>query len=149
MVKVILLHWMGYISLTKSDQVPVPSFIIPITISICPSICVIQILERLVFDLSDTHSRIHSALQPIHTRLIEIKRELQNLLRRPFHAFTLSEVTGLQDELREIDDARIDGKFFSLNQEIIPGNVEYEGTNIIDFLRPLSIFLLFHLLLPS
>lgn len=100
----------------------------------------IQILERLVFDLSDTHSRIHSALQPIHTRLIEIKRELQNLLRRPFHAFTLSEVTGLQDELREIDDARIDGKFFSLNQEIIPGKVDNGETHSIRILHSFLIF---------
>jgi archaellum component FlaC len=65
---------------------------------------------------------ISPALQPIHTRLVEIKRELQLLLgRKNPHAFSLFEVQILQDEVREIDSARIDGKFMTKDHSVVPG----------------------------
>ncbi|KAJ3102177.1 hypothetical protein HDU97_000738 [Phlyctochytrium planicorne] len=58
----------------------------------------------------------------IHTRLNEIKSELQNLLRRgSSHAFSLAEVQMLQDELREIDSVRIDGSFLGKDGAVLPG----------------------------
>ncbi|KAJ3296524.1 hypothetical protein HDU76_006719 [Blyttiomyces sp. JEL0837] len=66
----------------------------------------------LVKDLRETLNTISPALLPVHARLVEIKSELSTLLSRGgAHAFSLAEVQMLQDELREIDSIRIDGKF--------------------------------------
>ncbi|KAJ3412915.1 hypothetical protein HDV05_008779 [Chytridiales sp. JEL 0842] len=56
---------------------------------------------------------ISPALLPIHTRLVAIKKELESLISRNSpHAFSLTEVQMLQDEVREIEAVRIDGAFF-------------------------------------
>jgi hypothetical protein len=53
-------------------------------------------------------------LRALHARLVEIKKELQSLLKRNSpHAFSLSEVHILQDELREIDSAKMGGKYMN------------------------------------
>ena len=72
--------------------------------------------------LETEYNSISSALLPIRNRLVEIKTELDQLLMRkdPF-AFNLIQIHELQDDLREIDNARIDGKFINKNEEIVPG----------------------------
>jgi hypothetical protein len=61
-------------------------------------------------------------LRALHSRLIEIKKELNALLRRNSpHAFSLSEVHILQDELREIDSAKLEGKYINKDRVIISG----------------------------
>ncbi|KAH6581507.1 hypothetical protein BASA61_003217 [Batrachochytrium salamandrivorans] len=70
----------------------------------------LETLHRLQAELD----AISPILHPIHDRLVEIKQELESLLtRRNPHLFSLSEVQVLQDELREIDSARIDGKYIA------------------------------------
>ena len=75
-------------------------------------------LELLETELNS----ISPALMPIRNRLVEIKIDLDVLLARkdPF-GFTLVQVQMLQDDIREIDNARIDGKFVSRDEEIVPG----------------------------
>lgn len=76
----------------------------------------------IIRSLREEQDRIHDALRPIQNRLVEIKRELSSLLgRRQPHAFSLCEVQILQEELRDIDDARIDGKFVAKTGEVISG----------------------------
>jgi chromosome segregation ATPase len=78
--------------------------------------------EQGIQELKTELESISSALQPIHSRLVEIKRELQQLLgRKNPHAFSLFEVQVLQDEVREIDSARIDGKFMTKDHAVVPG----------------------------
>ncbi|KAI8805667.1 hypothetical protein BJ742DRAFT_819601 [Cladochytrium replicatum] len=61
-------------------------------------------------------------LRPVYSRLVEIKRELEALMsRKHAHSFSLVEVQVLQDELREIDAARIDGAYVSKKGEIVQG----------------------------
>ncbi|KAJ3061089.1 hypothetical protein HK102_009251, partial [Quaeritorhiza haematococci] len=75
--------------------------------------------------LSKLHRHIDAIapeLRPLHSRLIEIKRELQSLLSRKLpSAFSLAEVRILQDELVEIDSVRIDGKYYSRDGRILEG----------------------------
>ncbi|KAJ3103130.1 hypothetical protein HK100_004256 [Physocladia obscura] len=61
-------------------------------------------------------------LLPVHTRLVEIKHDLEQLIsRRNAHAFSLAEVQMLQDELLEIDSVRIDGSFLGKDGSVLPG----------------------------
>lgn len=65
---------------------------------------------------------IDRALVPIHARLVEIKTELNSLIaRKNPHAFSLIEVQILQDEVREIDSARIDGKYMNKDSTVVQG----------------------------
>ncbi|KAJ1342026.1 hypothetical protein BSLG_003431 [Batrachochytrium salamandrivorans] len=76
----------------------------------------LETLHRLQAELD----AISPILHPIHDRLVEIKQELESLLtRRNPHLFSLSEVQVLQDELREIDSARIDGKYIARMTEAL------------------------------
>ncbi|KAJ3094246.1 hypothetical protein HDU96_001769 [Phlyctochytrium bullatum] len=78
--------------------------------------------KRVLQTLQESLAAISPALLPIHTRLNEIKQELQSLLRRgSSHAFSLAEVQMLQDELREIDSVRIDGSFLGKDGTVLPG----------------------------
>ena len=72
--------------------------------------------------LESEYTSISPALLPIRNRLVEIKMDLDSLLSRkdPF-GFSLAQVQMLQDDIREIDNARIDGKFLSRSEEIVPG----------------------------
>ena len=68
---------------------------------------------------------VANELRAIHSRLIEIKKELQSLLKRNSpHAFSLLEVHVLQDQLRDIDSAKIDGKFINRQGVIINGQAQ-------------------------
>lgn len=65
---------------------------------------------------------ISSALLPIHDRLVQIKTELDSLIaRKNPHAFSLMEVQVLQDEVGEIDSARIDGKYMTKDDSVVAG----------------------------
>ncbi|ORY50021.1 hypothetical protein BCR33DRAFT_713611 [Rhizoclosmatium globosum] len=76
----------------------------------------------LLKELKDALDAISPFLLPIHTRLVEIKHDLQQLIaRRSAHAFSLAEVQMLQDELLEIDSARIDGSYLGKDGSVLPG----------------------------
>jgi hypothetical protein len=63
------------------------------------------------------------ALVPIHTRLVELKLELESLVgRKSPHAFSLIEVEVIQEEVREIDSARTDGKYLSKDGQQLHGH---------------------------
>ncbi|KAJ3273619.1 hypothetical protein HDV01_004228 [Terramyces sp. JEL0728] len=82
----------------------------------------LQCCETALKDLQTELASISEALIPIHNRLIEIKRELDQLVaRKNPHAFSLVEVQILQDEVREIDSVRIDGKFMTKDGNVVPG----------------------------
>jgi hypothetical protein len=66
---------------------------------------------------------VASALWPVHKKLVQIKLELESLLnQRNPHAFSLVQVQMFQDDLRQIDSVRIDGKYISKKtQMVLPG----------------------------
>ncbi|KAJ3335256.1 hypothetical protein HDU93_006059 [Gonapodya sp. JEL0774] len=77
-----------------------------------------SILPNLAFIVDS----IHSALVPVHERLVQISRELDALGRsNDPGSWDLAEIGALQEELRSIDSVRIDGKYIDLNGVIIPG----------------------------
>ncbi|KAJ3031700.1 UNVERIFIED_CONTAM: hypothetical protein HDU68_001217 [Siphonaria sp. JEL0065] len=76
----------------------------------------------LLKELKEALAIISPFLLPIHSRLVEIKNDLQQLIgRRSAHAFSLAEVQMLQDELLEIDSARIDGSYLGKDGTVLPG----------------------------
>ncbi|KAJ2991499.1 hypothetical protein HDV02_003758 [Globomyces sp. JEL0801] len=78
--------------------------------------------ESLIKSLETELESISDALLPIQNRLVEIKDELSSLLARNNpHAFSLVEVQVLQEEVREIDSARIDGKYMTKDGAVVPG----------------------------
>ncbi|KAI9324642.1 hypothetical protein DFJ73DRAFT_871881 [Zopfochytrium polystomum] len=83
----------------------------------------LQACNKDLASLRAALAAIDPALLPLHTRLIEIKHELASLLARHSpHAFSLAEVQILQDDLREIDSIRIDGKFLGKDDgAVLPG----------------------------
>ncbi|KAJ3252967.1 hypothetical protein HK103_001066 [Boothiomyces macroporosus] len=86
-----------------------------------------QHCETVLKELQTELSSISDALIPIHSRLIEIKLELNQLIaRKNPHAFSLVEVQILQDEVREIDSVRIDGKFMTKDGKVVPGQASHE-----------------------
>jgi hypothetical protein len=91
----------------------------------------IEACEQAIQDLKTEYESISPVLLPIRSRLIEIKLELVQLLaRKNPHAFSLVEVQVIQEEVREIDSARIDGKFMTKDQSVIPGQA-----SVIDLLE--------------
>ena len=72
--------------------------------------------------MQESLDTIAPELQALHARLIEIKKELKSLLKRNSpHAFSLLEVHTLQDELREIDSAKWDGKYMNREKVVLCG----------------------------
>jgi hypothetical protein len=62
---------------------------------------------------------------------VEIKLELDSLIaRKNPHAYSLKEVQILQDEVGEIDSARIDGKYMTKDNTVVPGQA-----SVIDLLE--------------
>ncbi|KAJ3362998.1 hypothetical protein HDU91_003172 [Kappamyces sp. JEL0680] len=87
--------------------------------------------QAMLKSLQGELAQISSALIPIHVRLVEIKMELEGLIaRKNPHAFSLVQVQVLQDELREIDSARIDGKYIARDGSVVPGQA-----SVIDLLE--------------
>lgn len=85
----------------------------------------LSILWLLAKTLSKTKNDlggISRELRALHARLVEIKKELKALLKRNSpHAFSLTEVHVLQDELREIDSAKMDNKYMNREGIVISG----------------------------
>lgn len=78
--------------------------------------------ECVLISLKKQLDDINPILIPLHSRLVEIKRSLESLCKRPLpSAFSLAEVQLLQDDLLEIDSVRIDGKFYSKGNVIVEG----------------------------
>lgn len=82
-----------------------------------------------LFDIDDTIGVLAVELEglspsliPIHTRLVQLKGELEAIIaRKSAHSFSLAEVQVIQDEVRSVDSARIDGKFMTEDQVVVPG----------------------------
>ncbi|KAJ3074360.1 hypothetical protein HDU98_011429 [Podochytrium sp. JEL0797] len=89
----------------------------------------LRLLESKLASCITLHKELKEALDiispfllPIHARLVEIKHDLSQLIsRRSAHAFSLGEVQMLQDELLEIDSARIDGSYLGKDGTVLPG----------------------------
>ena len=80
----------------------------------------IKVLQMKV--LRESLEKISSELTPIHTKLVELKAKLAALKHSELpSAFTLAEINMIQDQLREIDSIRIDGKFISQSQKVVEG----------------------------
>jgi hypothetical protein len=73
--------------------------------------------------VSKRQDSISPSLAPIHSRLVEIHVELQNLLNLPNlpASFSLAEVQLLQDDLREIESLKVDGKFETRDGIVVAG----------------------------
>jgi hypothetical protein len=72
-------------------------------------------LERKI---TAEYESISPALLPIHTRLLDVKRELSGLKStKP----SLQRIGYIQQELQEIDSARLDGKWMDLQGDVVPG----------------------------
>ncbi|KAJ3300699.1 hypothetical protein HK104_007600 [Borealophlyctis nickersoniae] len=82
----------------------------------------LQTCESNLSILSTSLHSIAPALIPVYDRLIELKEELLSILaRKSPHAFSLSEIQLIQDELRSIDSVRIDGKFIGKDETVLSG----------------------------
>ncbi|CAG8436392.1 2704_t:CDS:2 [Ambispora gerdemannii] len=81
--------------------------------------------EKLLNQLFESGSNISKVLAPTQKRLVEIKRELGAIGAKA--EFQIDEIRMLQDELRKIDGARVDGKFLSLDGSIPPGQAQVIG----------------------
>ncbi|KXS11189.1 hypothetical protein M427DRAFT_60987 [Gonapodya prolifera JEL478] len=78
--------------------------------------------ETLLVPLQLSLTLLHPALIPVHTRLVHLHRDLVRLskLKDP-GSWDLAVVGEIQEELREIDSARIEGKYVDLAGEVISG----------------------------
>ncbi|RKO97054.1 hypothetical protein CXG81DRAFT_15916 [Caulochytrium protostelioides] len=78
--------------------------------------CTHRRASNFVAAMSQELSALDPALRPLHTRLVELRRELDTLALRATqgpHAVSLLEIQVLQDAIREIDALRVDGAFRS------------------------------------
>lgn len=92
---------------------------------------ILLMTDSLLQSLQNEFDGISSVLKPIHDKLVAIKRELNLLIcRKSPHAYSLAEVQLLQNELGEIEMARIDGKYISTD-----GNVVQGQASVIDLLE--------------
>jgi Protein of unknown function (DUF2408) len=83
----------------------------------------IELCEKALGSLFKELTLLSPALVPIHTRLVELKKELECLIgRKSPHAFSLIEVEVIQEEVREIDSARTDGKYLSKDGNPLHGH---------------------------
>lgn len=68
---------------------------------------------------------ISPELAPVHRRLVQLKIELDTLASRS--TWTASEVHHIQEELREIEAKRVDGKFCDKEGNVVSGQAAVIG----------------------
>jgi hypothetical protein len=73
--------------------------------------------------LIESVSHISDELLPIHQRLVEIRRRLGEIASSE----QIIDIRPIQDELREIDSKRIDGKFMASDGSIPTGQAQVIG----------------------
>ncbi|CAJ0843635.1 16357_t:CDS:2 [Entrophospora sp. SA101] len=77
--------------------------------------------EETLKMLRESESNISDELLPVHQRLVEIKRLLGDL---GLSGSQSNDIRLIQDELREIDSKRIDGKFMASDDSIPTGQAQ-------------------------
>ncbi|KAF9924619.1 hypothetical protein FBU30_005442 [Linnemannia zychae] len=81
--------------------------------------------NNLLDELMQATKAISPELAPIHRRLVQLKIELDTLASRS--AWTTSEVHHIQEELREIEAKRVDGKFYDKEGNVVSGQAAVIG----------------------
>lgn len=82
-------------------------------------------IDNLMDELMQTTKSISPELAPVHRRLVQLKIELDTLASRS--TWTSSEVHHIQEELREIEAKRIDGKFCDKEGNVVSGQAAVIG----------------------
>ncbi|QSZ31709.1 hypothetical protein DSL72_001276 [Monilinia vaccinii-corymbosi] len=82
----------------------------------------IEICQRSLKNLSKRLERISGELAPVYEKIISIMRSIS--LANTRSKFSITEVTRLQTQLKEIDAQRVDGKFVTASRETPAGNDE-------------------------
>ncbi|KAG0018869.1 hypothetical protein BGZ80_006627 [Entomortierella chlamydospora] len=81
--------------------------------------------ENLLKELMDTSKSISPELAPTHSRLVVLKTELDSLASKS--SWSSSEVHHIQEELREIEAKRVDGKFMDEQGNVVGGQAAVIG----------------------
>ncbi|KAF9148557.1 hypothetical protein BGX20_006297, partial [Mortierella sp. AD010] len=81
--------------------------------------------ENLLKELLDASKSISPELSPIHRRLVVLKTELDSLASKS--SWNSSEVHHIQEELREIEAKRVDGKFMDEQGNVVGGQAAVIG----------------------
>ncbi|KAG0239492.1 hypothetical protein BGX31_002749 [Mortierella sp. GBA43] len=81
--------------------------------------------NNLVKELQEACKQISPDLAPIHRRLVQLKLELGSMASRS--TWDASEVHRIQEELREIESKRVDGKFLDADNNIVSGQAAVIG----------------------
>ncbi|KAF9192119.1 hypothetical protein BGZ49_003467, partial [Haplosporangium sp. Z 27] len=85
----------------------------------------IEFNNTLLKELQDTASSISPELAPTHRRLVILKTALDSLASRV--SWDSSEVHHIQEELREIEAKRVDGKFMDEKGNVVSGQAAVIG----------------------
>ncbi|KAF9913743.1 hypothetical protein BX616_009673 [Lobosporangium transversale] len=83
--------------------------------------------NKLLKELQDAVKSISPELAPIHRRLVQLKIELATLASRSSSSWSSSEVHHIQEELREIESKREDGKFMDAEGNVVCGQAAVIG----------------------
>ncbi|KAG0378691.1 hypothetical protein BGX24_003084 [Mortierella sp. AD032] len=81
--------------------------------------------NNLMDELLQATKSISPELAPVHRRLVQLKIELDTLASRS--TWTTSEVHHIQEELREIEAKRVDGKFCDKEGNVVSGQAAVIG----------------------
>jgi len=85
----------------------------------------LALIDNLLEELQQAIKAISPELAPVHRRLVQLKIELGTLATRP--TWTASEVHHIQEELREIEAKRVDGKFYDSEGNVVSGQAAVIG----------------------
>ncbi|KAF9288453.1 hypothetical protein BGZ68_000244 [Mortierella alpina] len=81
--------------------------------------------NNLMKELQDAANSISPELTPIHRRLVQLRIELATLASRP--TWSASDIHHIQEELREIEAKRSDGKFLDAQGNVVSGQAAVIG----------------------
>ncbi|KAG9325171.1 hypothetical protein KVV02_002025 [Mortierella alpina] len=81
--------------------------------------------NNLMNELQDAANSISPELTPIHRRLVQLRIELGTLASRP--TWSTSDIHHIQEELREIEAKRSDGKFLDEHGSVVSGQAAVIG----------------------
>ncbi|KAF9562331.1 hypothetical protein EC968_005252 [Mortierella alpina] len=81
--------------------------------------------NNLMKELQDAANSISPELTPIHRRLVQLRIELATLASRP--TWSTSDIHHIQEELREIEAKRSDGKFLDEHGNVVSGQAAVIG----------------------
>jgi len=82
-------------------------------------------LDNLLKELQEATNSISPELAPLHRRLVQLKVQLGTLATRT--TWDASDIHRIQEELREIEGKRVDGKFTDAENNIVRGQAAVIG----------------------